>query len=95
VTRGDRVENINELQVIVNHFDNYPLVTVKKSDYTLFKECFNIIVNKKHLTDEELLKIIQIKSSLNRGLSENLKKHFKINKNEKLKFKFEGIPDPY
>jgi hypothetical protein len=29
------------------------------------------------------------------GLSENLKKLFKINIYEKLKFKFEGIPDPY
>jgi len=90
-----RVENFNELQVIVDHFDNYPLVTVKKMDYTLFKECFNIIKDKKHLTHEGLLKIIQIKSSLNRDLSENLKKLFKININEKLKFKFEGIPDPY
>jgi hypothetical protein len=90
-----RVENFSELQVIVDHFDNYPLVTVKKMDYTLFKECFNIIKDKKHLTDEGLLKIIQIKSSLNRGLSENLKKQFKVNINEKLKFKFEGIPDPY
>lgn len=90
-----RVENFNELQVIVDHFDNYPLVTVKKMDYTLFKECFNVIKDKKHLTDEGLLKIVQIKSSLNRGLSENLKKQFKININEKPKFKFEGIPDPY
>ena len=81
--------------MIVDHFDNYPLVTVKKMDYTLFKECFNIIKDKKHLTHEGLLKIIQIKSSLNRDLSENLKKLFKININEKLKFKFEGIPDPY
>jgi len=46
-----RVENFNELQVIVDHFDNYPLVTVKKMDYTLFKKCFHIIKNKKHLTD--------------------------------------------
>ena len=90
-----RVENFNELQVIVDHFDNYPLVTAKKMDYTLFKECFNIIKDKKHLTDEGLLKIVQIKSSINRGLSENLKKQFKININEKLKFKFEEIPDPY
>lgn len=81
--------------MLVDHFDNYPLVTVKKLDYTLFKECFNIIKDKKHLTDEGLLKIVKIKSSLNRGLSENLKKQFKININEKLKFKFEGIPDPY
>ena len=90
-----RVENFNELQVIVDHFDHYPIVTAKKMDYTLFKECFNIIKDKKHLTDEGLLKIVQIKSSLNIGLSENLKKQFKININEKLKFKFEGIPDPY
>jgi len=90
-----RVENFNELQVMVDHFEKYLLVTVKKMDYALFKECFNIIKDKKHLTDEGLLKIVQIKSSLNRGLPENLKKQFKININEKLKFKFEGIPDPY
>jgi len=90
-----RVENFKELQVIVDHFDSYPLVTVKKMDYNLFKECFNIIKDKKHLTNEGLLKIVQIKSSLNRGLSENLKKQFKININKKFIFKFEGIPDPY
>jgi len=38
-----RVETFNELQSIIDHFDNYMLVTVKKIDYVLFRECFNII----------------------------------------------------
>ena len=34
------VESIKELQVIVDHFNKYPLVTAKASDYLIFKNCF-------------------------------------------------------
>ena len=59
------VESFKELQVIVNHFDNYPLVTAKVSDFLLFKQCFEMIKNGEHLTEEGLLKIVTLKSSLN------------------------------
>ena len=48
-------------------------MTAKKVDYDLFKECFHIIKLNKHLTEEGLLKIINIKSALNKGLSDKLK----------------------
>src|ERR1700679_3544722 len=58
------VESFKELQVIVNHFDNYPLsclcqatskgVTAKLSDFLLFKQCFEMIKNGEHLTEEGL-----------------------------------------
>ena len=90
-----RVENFNELQVIIDHFDKYPLVTAKKVDYALFRKCFNLIKLNKHLSEQGLKKIIQIKSALNKGLSEELKEKFKVIANERLEFKFDGIPDPY
>lgn len=60
-----RVSAINELEVILDHFDNFPLITQKWSDYMLFKESFKVIKEKKHLTPQGLEKIISIKSSIN------------------------------
>lgn len=71
-----RVESIKELQKVVDHFDKYPLVSGKAVDYFLFKECFNIIKQQEHLTNEGLLKLVGIKASLNLGLPLNLKEAF-------------------
>jgi len=59
------VESFKELQVIIDHFDKYPLITNKISDYLLFKQCFEIIKKGEHLSEKGLLKIISLKSSLN------------------------------
>lgn len=71
-----RVESIKDLEVVINHFDKYPLLTQKFKDYLLFKHAFNIVKNKEHLTLEGIRQIISIKDSLNLGLSENLKEVF-------------------
>jgi len=42
----------------------------------LFKECFNIIKRKEHLTQEGLNRLVEFKASLNLGLSDQLKKAF-------------------
>jgi len=44
------VESIKELQVIIYHFNKYPLVTEKVSDYLIFKQCFELIKQREHLT---------------------------------------------
>ena len=92
-----RVESIKDLQVIVDHFDKYPLISVKAIDYILFKKAFYIIKLQEHLTKEGLLKLIKIKSSLNLGLSNSLKEKFP-NWNEypvtRPEYIFKGIPDP-
>lgn len=92
-----RVESIKDLQVIVDHFDKYPLISVKAIDYILFKKAFYIIKLQEHLTKEGLLKLIRIKSSLNLGLSNSLKEKFS-NWNEypvtRPEYIFKGIPDP-
>ena len=90
------VESIQELQVIVNHFDNYPLVTEKASDYLIFRQCFEIIKQREHLTEKGLLNLISLKSSLNWGLSESLKDAFpNVACVSRPEFKFKGIPDPF
>ena len=71
-----RVDSIKELQIILDHFDKYPLMSAKIADYILFKKAFNIIKAGEHLNKEGLLKIIGIKASLNLGLSPNLKESF-------------------
>lgn len=90
------VDSMAEIPVIIDHFDRYPLITQKKSDYLLFRQCFEIIKQKGHLTEKGLLDIVSIKSSLNLGLSEELNKAFpNITPTERPVSKFVEIPDPY
>ena len=70
------VGSIKYLEIIINHFDKYPLITQKWSDYQLFKQAFLLIKDKQHLTPEGLNKIVEIKSVLNKGLSDELKSDF-------------------
>jgi hypothetical protein len=68
-----RVFSIKDLNVIIAHFEQYPLITKKQADYMLFKEALDLIKNKEHLTLEGLQKIINIRASMNKGLPESLK----------------------
>jgi hypothetical protein len=43
------VTSVKGLQVIVDHFDKYPLISAKSIDFSIFKQCFEIIKEKKHL----------------------------------------------
>nr|YP_009630859.1 hypothetical protein HM01MITGene33 [Hypsizygus marmoreus]QBZ73692.1 hypothetical protein HM01MITGene33 [Hypsizygus marmoreus]QCI56449.1 hypothetical protein [Hypsizygus marmoreus] len=90
------VESFKDLQVIVDHFDKYTLITAKVSDYLIFKQCFEMIKQGEHLTEKGVLKIVSFKSSLNWGLSDNLKKAFPnvkpVNRPEYL---FKGITEPF
>lgn len=61
---------------IIDHFDKYPLITNKRADYELWRQAVEIIKNKEHLTLEGLQKIVAIRSTLNRGLSDTLKAAF-------------------
>jgi len=68
-----RVFSIKDLDVIIKHFDSYPLITKKQIDYLLFKEALELIKNKGHLTNEGFSKIVSIRASMNKGLPETLK----------------------
>lgn len=45
-----RASSLSNLQVIIEHFDKYPLITQKQADYILFKKAVDLIKNKEHLS---------------------------------------------
>ena len=63
-----QVVPVKDFRVIIDHFDKYPLITEKCSNFKLFKKSFQFIKNKEHLTEKGLLKIVAIKGSMNWGL---------------------------
>lgn len=72
-----RVNSLQDLvKKIIPHFNKYQLLSQKSVDFKLFKEVIKLMQNKSHLTAEGLQEIISIKSSLNLGLSEELKFSF-------------------
>lgn len=71
-----RVTSTDPLLKIITHFDKYPLITVKFSDYLLFREVVMMMKQGEHLTKEGLDKIVTIRASLNNGLTEVLKAAF-------------------
>ena len=64
------------LTKVIPHFDKYPLKTQKHADYLLFKEVVMMMKRKEHLTAEGLQKIINIRATINKGLSPLLKEAF-------------------
>jgi len=90
------VASIKDLEKIINHFDNYSLISQKWSDYQLFKKAFELIKDNKHLTSEGLNNVISLKSSINLGLSEELKLAFpNLSPEERVKLPECSIPNPY
>nr|QBM09701.1 hypothetical protein [Dactylella sp.] len=67
------------VNVIIPHFDAYPLITQKKADYLLFRKALlDFIQPKKHLTLSGLEELIAIRASINLGLNNNLKESFPL-----------------
>ena len=64
------------LNVIIPHFDDYPLLTQKRADFLLFKAIVDLMNKKEHLQIEGLKKIVNLKASLNKGLPLSLKEAF-------------------
>jgi len=58
--------------VIIPHFDKYPLLTKKRADYFLFKMVVNLMVKGSHLSPQGIDNILSIKASMNKGLSPEL-----------------------
>lgn len=72
-----RVNSLKDIvSVILPHFDKYPLLSKKRIDYLLFKQIVLLMLNKEHHTLSGTQKIVNLKASLNLGLSHELKKAF-------------------
>ena len=68
--------SINDLNKLILHLDKYPLLTQKAADFSLFKQVVELMNNKVYLTVEGLNQIVNIKASMNLGLSDKLKLEF-------------------
>lgn len=59
------------------HFDKYPLLTKKQSDYLLFRKVIELINAKKHFNTDNLKEFVSIKALINKGLTDD--KLFRFN----------------
>jgi hypothetical protein len=60
------VNSVKDIKnIIIPHFEKYPLISKKRADFILFKSAVELINNKQHLTLEGLNKIVAIKASMN------------------------------
>ena len=71
-----QVNSLQDIKVIISHFDKYKLITNKRADFILFKEIYNLMLNKEHLTMEGLHKIVAIRASINWSSTDELKGAF-------------------
>ena len=72
-----QVRNLSDIiGVIIPHFEEYPLITQKHSDFILFKNIVGLMNKGEHLKKDSLIKIVNLRASLNRGLSDKLKLSF-------------------
>lgn len=63
-------------EIVIPHFDKYPLITQKKADFLLFKKVVTKIYNREHLNKKGLEELVSLKASSNLGLSTKLKLSF-------------------
>jgi hypothetical protein len=90
------VDNIKDLTaIVIPHFKKYPLITQKAADLILFEQIVELMNKGAHLTLDGLQQIINIKASLNLGISETIKSEFsEINPVKRPIIQTTQIPDP-
>lgn len=72
-----RVKKLDDIiNIIIPHFNKYSLITQKYGDFIIFKNIVELMNRGEHLNKEGLIKIINLKASLNKGLSNILKINF-------------------
>jgi hypothetical protein len=89
------IDSKKDITNLILHLEKYPLLTQKAVDFILFKEVIKLMNNKVHLSIEGLHQIINLKASMNLGLSDFLKSEFNnFTPVERLVINTENIPDP-
>lgn len=68
-----RVSSLKDLVTIIDHFTRYPLVTQKRADFELFKRVVDIRSSGRHTTLVGLQEVLNIRASMNNGLTEELR----------------------
>jgi hypothetical protein len=60
------VTSLNKLNLLIQYLNNYPLLTAKRNDFEDWKKVYQLIANKKHLSEDGKLLIKYIKSNMNK-----------------------------
>ena len=91
-----KVSNVDDLSnVIIPHLQTHYLLSQKRTDFEIFTKIIEIIKLKNHLTAHGLQEVVNLKASLNLGLSDKLKISFpKTVVSPRTTVVFEAIPDP-
>lgn len=63
------------INVIIPHFDKYSLLTEKQNDFTIFKNILTMVTCFL-FSSTDMIKILELKASLNRGLSNKIQELF-------------------
>lgn len=71
-----RIFSLEQLDKVIEHFEQYPLQSKKYADYCIFKEVIIKMKRGEHLTAKGLLDIVKLKANLNNGLTPLLKESF-------------------
>jgi len=64
------------VNIVIPFFLKYPLITRKRADFIIFSQIVELINQKEHLTLEGIQKIVSLKASMNKGLTDKLKQAF-------------------
>ena len=82
--------------IVTPHFKKYPLLTQKGADFLFFEQIVELMNKGAHLTINGLQQVINIRASMNTGLSEIIKSEFSNNINPVKRGIIQSniIPDP-
>jgi hypothetical protein len=61
------VTSLNRLNLLIEYLNNYPLLTAKRNDFEDWYKVYQLIVDKKHLSEDGKLLIKIIKSNMNKN----------------------------
>ena len=70
VFRITKIENLRN--IIIPHFNKYPLISQKSIDFYLWSKVIEIIFRKEHLTQSGVLTILCYYAAINRGISKKV-----------------------
>lgn len=68
-----KVSSIKDMAIIIAHCTKFPLITQKSIDFLLFKNAYKMVIAKLHLTEDGFKEILNIRASMNLGLTDQLK----------------------
>lgn len=60
------VTSLNRLNLLIQYLNNYPLLTAKRNDFEDWTKVYQLIADKKHLSEDGKLLIKNIKSNMNK-----------------------------